>query len=105
LLDASREARRDRKQRKLEKRQPADSEDRNSGSEGSTSEDDGTEDDCYGTEEMKSTITKRGKGKGKEESQGQRIRDMYKIFDGTALVALGQHPVNSRCYVFLLGYF
>jgi hypothetical protein len=90
----SREARREKKQRTLERRQ-ASSEHRESGSEDSTSDDDQTDDDRDGTEELNSAVAKRGKGK--ERSQGQRIRDMYKVFDGTALVALG----NSCCCVFV----
>jgi len=89
LLDATRDARREKKQRKLEKqRRQRESENRASETENSTSDEESVEiDNRSGTGESSSVAAKGGKGK--ERLHGQRVRDMYKIFDGTALMALG----------------
>ena len=83
LLDVTREARREKKKRKLEREKEKQSE---SSSKEDEEESQTEEDSQNGSEEPNFRVTKRCKGK-----QGEKpVRDMYKMFTGSALMALGQ---------------
>lgn len=90
-MDAAKEARQEKKQRKLNKlgKKTIKSEEKEEETEGSTTEEDSNESDDTrsGTGRSTSATTKRHKGN--KPIHGEPVRDMYKLMDGTALLALG----------------